>query len=357
MTSAVNLEGVGLHGHMKGVTTLKFNRDGDLLFSSSKDTNCSACCWHTKTGQLLGSYTTVGQVPGRTYDSAMMSLDVNRESTLLATANSGEEVMLWSVETGALLGSVSRSMCSGVSVGFSHDDTKMMVATKGRSSTRSAIQVYNVPYAVPKDGGDIAPVKTPLSVFSNYETPDSITWASWGPTDRTIYYSESGFMHILDVETSQVIRSREIHGEGDVINRFSWDPNYLCLATASTDKTAHLLDYRDFSEIQVYQSDVPVNDVSISPNADHVILGGGMDAAAVTTQGGETRFEVKFFHKVHGHQLGQLRCHFGTITAMSFHPDGRGFASASYDGLIKMFRFGDTYDSAPGAKPIWTLRD
>ncbi|KPI87299.1 putative eukaryotic translation initiation factor 3 subunit 2 [Leptomonas seymouri] len=357
MPSAVNLEGVALHGHMKGVTMLKFNRDGDLLFSSSKDTNCTACCWYTKTGKLLGSYTTVGQVEGRGHDSAMVALDVNSESTLLATASLGEEVLLWSVETGALLGSISRSMSSGVSVGFSHDDTKLMVATKGRAGTRSAIHVYNVPFVVPKDGEDIAPTKAPFTTFSTFETTDIITWAAWGPTDRTIYYSESGFMHILDVETSQVIRSREIHSDGGVINRFSWDPNYLTLATASTDNTSHLVDYRDFSEIQVYESDVPVNDVSISPNADHIILGGGMDAAAVTTQGGQSIFEVKIFHKVHGHQLGQLRCHFGTITAMSFHPDGRGFASGSYDGLIKLYRFGDSYESAPGGKPLWTPRN
>ncbi|KAG5464236.1 hypothetical protein LSCM1_00417 [Leishmania martiniquensis] len=356
MTSAVDLEGVALHGHMKGVTMLKFNRDGDLLFSSAKDTNCSACCWQAKTGKLLGSYTTVGQVEGRTYDAAMVALDVNRESTLLATASAGEEVLLWSVESGALLGSVSRSLSSGASVGFSHDDTLMMVATKGRSSTSSAIQVYNVPFTVPKASEDIAPVKTPFTIFSTFETPDTITWAAWGPTNETIYYAEGGYMNILDVEANKVIRSRQIHeDENEVINRFSWDPNYLTLATASTDKTSHLIDFRDLATIQVYRSDVPVNDVSISPNADHVILGGGMDAAAVTTQGGQSIFEVKFFHKVQGHQLGQLRCHFGTINAISFHPDGRGFASASYDGLIKMYRFGDAYESAPGAKPLWTL--
>lgn len=356
MASAIDLEGVALHGHMKGVTMLKFNRDGDLLFSSSRDTDCSACCWHTKTGHLFGSYTTVGQIENRNYDAAMVALDVNQESTLLATMGAGEEALLWSVETGKLLGTVRRNMTSGASVGFSHDDGKLMVATKGRSQTLSAVSIYNLPFTVPKSGEDIAPMGNQIVDISCYETDETITWASWGPTDNSIYYSEGGFMHILDVETNQVKRSRQIHmDEGEVINRFSFDPNYLTLATASTDKTSHLIDYRDLSTIQVYQSDVPVNDVSISPTADHVMLGGGMDAASVTTQGGQSIFEVKFYHKVHGQQLGQLRCHFGTITAMSFHPDGRGFASASYDGLIKMYRFANSYSSAPGAKPVWTL--
>lgn len=161
-------------------------------------------------------------------------------------------------------------------------------------------------------------------------------------------------MHIFDVEREKVIRSREIHSSG-IINRFNFDRDYLTLATASTDCTAVLLDYKDLNPIQVYKSDVPVNDVSISPNADHVILGGGIEAAAVTTQGGQSTFEVKFYHKVHGTQLGQLRCHFGTITALTFHPDGRGFASASYDGIIKLFRFDKNYITSPGAEQVWTL--
>ncbi|CCW61174.1 unnamed protein product [Phytomonas sp. EM1] len=357
MTSTINLSGVALHGHMKDVTMLKFNHDGDLLFSSSRDTECNACCWYAKTGELLGSYTTVGQGSQRAFDSAVVALDVNRYSTLFATANAGEETMLWSVETGALLGTISRALSSGSSVGFSHDDSLLMVATKGRSGMKSAIQLYNLPFTVPPVGEDIAPAKTTFNPTSSYETdsPELITWASWGPTNDTIYFSEGAYMHILDVETNKVIRSREIH-PGYVINRFKFDSNYLTLATASTDCTACLLDQRELSIMQTYQSDGPINDVSISPTADHVILGGGIDAAAVTTKGGQANFEVKFFHRVHGTQLGQLRCHFGTITAMTFHPDGRGFASASHDGLIKMYRFDENYTSAPGGVPLWSLK-
>ncbi|CCW69243.1 unnamed protein product [Phytomonas sp. Hart1] len=358
MSSVINLSGVALHGHMKGVTMLKFNADGDLLFSSSRDTDCSVCGWYAKTGEMMGSYTTVGK-PGnsRGFDPAMVALDVNRHSTLLATASAGEETMLWSVETGALLGTVARPLSSGASVGFSHDDALLMVATKGRASMKSGIQLYHLPFTTPPAGEDIAPARTAFNPTSTFETesPEMITWASWGMTNDTIYFSEGAFMHILDVETNKVIRSREIH-PGYVINRFKFDADALTLATASTDCTACLLDQRELSILQTYQSDVPINDVSISPVADHVILGGGMDAAAVTTQGSQSTFEVKFFHRVHGTQLGQLRCHFGTITAMTFHPDGHGFASASYDGLIKLYRFDENYATAPGSVPLWSLK-
>lgn len=360
MSVSVNLNGVALHGHMKGVTMLKFNHDGDMLFSSSRDTNCSAIGWHFETNEMLGSYTTVGVGDSkRTHDLAMVALDVNRYSTLLATASAGEDILLWSVESGALLGTINREMSSGAAVGFSHDDRMLMVATKGRGMSRSAVTVYNLPFQVPPIGQDIAPTSTVMNPFLQYECSNKetkITWASWGPTNDTIYFSEGGSIHILDVETMKVIHSRRVHdGENAEINRFKFDSNYLTLATASKDCTAHLLDHRDLQTMQVYKSDVPIHDISINPYTDHIILGGGMDAQDVTTQGGETTFEVKFFHKIHGQQLGQIRCHFGTITAMSFHPDGKGFCSGSYDGLIKSYRFSDSIQDAPGARPIWSL--
>lgn len=359
MSSTVNLRGMALHGHMKGVSTLKYNADGDMLFSSSRDTNCCACSWNARDGPGMGEMTasySSQKYTGRDFDPAMVALDVNRQSTLLAGASAGEESVIWSVETGTMLGSITRSMSSGSSVGFSHDDRMLMVATRGRASTKSAISLFNLPFTVPSLGDDIAPAKTAFNPTFEYEgeSGEMITWAAWGPTNDTIYFAEGAYMHILDVERGTVIRSREIHPDSN-INRFKFDSDYLTLATASTDCSAKLLDHRDLQVMQVYQSDVPVNDVSISPGADHVILGGGMDAAAVTTEGGTSTFEVKFYHKIHGTQLGQLRCHFGTITAMTFHPDGKGFSSGSYDGLIKMFRFDDAYLSSPGCVPIWTL--
>lgn len=360
MSVSVSLSGVTLHSHMKGVTMLKFNHDGDLLFSSSRDTDCSALGWYTKDYSLLGSYTTIGVGDSkRTHDHAMIALDVNRYSTLLATASAGEDVLLWSVETGALLGTINREMSSGAAVEFSHDDRMLMVATKGRGSLQSAVSIYNIPFRVPPLGEDIEPTKTvfnPFLQFENKNKDEKITCAAWGPTNDTIYFSEGGSINILDVETMTVIQSRKVHDkENGTINRFKFDSNYLTLATASSDCTAHLLDHRDLQTMQIYQSEFPINDISINPYTDHVILGGGMNADEVTTKGGVSTFEVKFYHKIHGQLLGQVRCHFGTITAMSFHPDGKGFCSGSFDGFIKSYRFSDAIDDAPGARPIWTL--
>ncbi|CAD2212920.1 WD domain, G-beta repeat, putative [Angomonas deanei] len=354
---------IPLSAHNKAVTCIQFNHEGDLLLSSSKDTNCSACAWHTRNGELLGSFTTVGKGT-RNYDSANGAIAVNRYSTMVATASTGEDVMLWSLQTGDNLAKISRPPVSMSSVAFSYGDDKLLTACKGRGMSKSAVLIYNLPFTPPKVGQDIEPVKTEFNPVVEHELEskeEKISWATWGPTNDSVYFAVGNTLRILDVETNTVVLSKEIHdaegpGEG-MINRFKFAPDYLTLATASTDGWAKLVDFRDLTVIQGYHSGEPVNDVSISPIADHVVLGGGLDAQMVTTQGGASTFDVKVFHKVRGTQLGQIsKRHFGTITAMSLTPDGRGLASGAADGFIKLFRFDEKYDSAIGRVPIWSLK-
>ena len=43
-----------LRGHEKSITTVKFNADGDLLFSAAKDNRPTV--WYADTGERLGTY-------------------------------------------------------------------------------------------------------------------------------------------------------------------------------------------------------------------------------------------------------------------------------------------------------------
>ena len=48
------LSGIALHGHTRAVTRVKFNKDSDLLFTTSKDS--SPHVWNAETGERLGTY-------------------------------------------------------------------------------------------------------------------------------------------------------------------------------------------------------------------------------------------------------------------------------------------------------------
>ena len=43
-----------LQGHERPLTQIKYNRDGDLLFSCSKDK--TICVWYADNGERLGTF-------------------------------------------------------------------------------------------------------------------------------------------------------------------------------------------------------------------------------------------------------------------------------------------------------------
>ena len=334
------MQALALHGHMKSVTMVKYNAEGDLIFSTAKEPKISV--WYSKTGERLG-----------TYDGhkSVAACDVNRSSTLLATAGFDLRTMLWEVETGDELATIEH-LAPARATGFSHDDRILMCVTDKKMGQDGSIHLFNLP-----DSLGVKRVSTKFNPFISYQTTETktaITFAEWGPTNDTIYFCcENGSVNILDVERMKVVCTATMHT--DDVRRVRFDPNYYTLVTASKDCTAALLDSRNLNVIQRYQSDVPVNEASISPLGDHIILGGGMEAQDVTVAGGTSKFEVKFYHKVHGDLLGQMKCHFGTINSVAFHPNGRSFATGAVDGFIKIHSLDENYLEAPGASPVWPI--
>lgn len=57
-----------LHGHERAVTQIKYNKDGDLLFSVAKDVKPTV--WFSANGERLGTYNGHG--------GAVWCVDVNR---------------------------------------------------------------------------------------------------------------------------------------------------------------------------------------------------------------------------------------------------------------------------------------
>ena len=343
------MQPLALHGHMKPVTMVKFNRDGDLIFSTSKEPGVNV--WRTSTGERLGTYGVVDKLPNdeykvRTGHKSVASCDVNGASTLLATAGFDLKTIIWDVQTGEDLVNIEQ-LAPCRSVGFSHDDRMLFATTDKKMGQKGTIHLYNLPESL-----GVKPTTTKYNAFTKFEAADEICFAEWGPTNDTIYFgSVDGTVSILDVETMKEIRTSFPHNQE--VRKLHFDCNYHTLVTASKDKTACLLDSRDLKVVQTYRNDDPINDASISPTGDHIIIGGGTEAQDVTTTGGTSKFEVRFYHKVHQHFLGSLKCHFGTINSVAFHPTGSKFASGAVDGFVKIVPFDDSYYASPGARPLW----
>ncbi|KAJ4829618.1 Eukaryotic translation initiation factor 3 subunit I [Turnera subulata] len=82
-----------MKGHERPLTFLKYNREGDLLFSCAKDRTPTV--WFADNGERLGTY--------RGHNGAAWCCDVSRDSRLLITVSADQTVKLWNVQTGAQL--------------------------------------------------------------------------------------------------------------------------------------------------------------------------------------------------------------------------------------------------------------
>jgi translation initiation factor 3 subunit I len=154
--------------------------------------------------------------------------------------------------------------------------------------------------------------------------------------------SEDGVVRRWDVETGKVLLEAAVHTKH--ISDLQLSPDGTHLITASNDRSAKLLDTATLEELKVYRSAVPVNSAAISPLYDHVLIGGGQDAASVTTTAGRAgHFEARFFHKVLENEFANVRGHFGPINAVAFSPDGTCFASGGEEGYVRLHHLDADY--------------
>jgi translation initiation factor 3 subunit I len=79
-----------LQGHERSITQIRFNREGDLLFSSSKDNRPNV--WFSINGERLGTY--------NGHQGAIWCIDVDWTSTKFMSGGGDMNLKLWSVETG-----------------------------------------------------------------------------------------------------------------------------------------------------------------------------------------------------------------------------------------------------------------
>uniref|UniRef100_A0A2K5I4K3 Eukaryotic translation initiation factor 3 subunit I n=1 Tax=Colobus angolensis palliatus TaxID=336983 RepID=A0A2K5I4K3_COLAP len=86
--------------------------------------------------------------------------------------------------------------------------------------------------------------------------------------------------------------------------------------------SAKLFDSTTLEHQKTFRTERPVNSAALSPNYDHVVLGGGQEAMDVTTTSTRIgKFEARFFHLAFEEEFGRVKGHFGPINSVAFHPD------------------------------------
>lgn len=114
---------------------IKFNRDGDLLFSVAKDK--IVCAWWSANGERLGTY--------NGHQGAIWTVDVSPNTVLLATGSADNTVRLWNVRTGECV-KVWDFPTAVKRVEFSPDGSRLLAVTEKRMGFLGTIAVLDIAY-------------------------------------------------------------------------------------------------------------------------------------------------------------------------------------------------------------------
>ncbi|WVZ21954.1 hypothetical protein V8G54_000498 [Vigna mungo] len=278
--------------------------DGDLLFSCAKDHNPTV--WFADNGERLGTY--------RGHNGAVCGAG---DSGRLITGSADQTAKLWNVQSGQQLFTFNFDSPAR-SVDFSVGDKLAVITTDPFMELPSAIHVKRIA----KDPSE----QTGESVLLIKGPQGRINRAVWGPLNRTIISAgEDAVIRIWDSETGKLIKeSDKESGHKKTVTSLVKSADGSHFLTGSLDKSARLWDTRTLTLIKTYVTERPVNAVAMSPLLDHVVLGGGQDASAVTTTDHRAgKFEAKFYDKILQEEIGGVKGHFGPINALAFNPDGK----------------------------------
>ncbi|XP_042466339.1 eukaryotic translation initiation factor 3 subunit I-like [Zingiber officinale] len=255
-----------MKAHERPLTFLRYNREGDLLFSCAKDHTPNV--WFADNGERLG-------LVDKTYLICLCSgrkLEFVRVETPILTDFSS--FLTLDVELIAL-----NLMILG-------DSMRLITA-----STDQTVKLWNV-----QDGDH-------LYSFDFDSPAKSVDFSVIRVCDTEVY---------KEIGHQKTITS---------LSKSAYGSHFL---TGSSDKSAKLWDARTLTLLKTYVTECPVNACAISPLLDHVVIGGGQEAVHVTTTDRSAgKFEAKFFHKNLQEEIGGVKGHFGPINALAFNPDGR----------------------------------
>lgn len=327
LTFAIMVRPVLLRCHERPLTQIKYNNDGDLLFSVGKDQVVN--CFFSHNGERLGTY--VG------HSGAPWTVDVNSTSTLLATGAADNTIRLWEVRTGKCI-KVWEFLTAVKRVEFSEDDAMLLGVTENRMGHAGTVQVFRIDQ---EDGSKSE--SEPVMTITERESKATV--AGWSYLNKFIIVGhEDGSVSQYNAKSGELLHQVTAHEKGFSVNDIQFSNDRTYFVTACKDKTAKIFDVDSLNVLKTFVANTPLNTAALTPNKDFVIVGGGQAAQEVTTTSArQGRFEARFYHAVFEDEIGRVRGHFGPLNTIAVHPEGTSYASGSEDGYVRVHHFEQSY--------------
>ncbi|XP_022915779.1 eukaryotic translation initiation factor 3 subunit I [Onthophagus taurus] len=314
-----------LHGHERAITQIKYNREGDLLFSSSKDNKPNV--WYSLNGERLGTF--------NGHQGAVWCIDVDWTTTRFMSGGGDNTFRVWDCETGKEIGCVSTNS-SVRACNFSFSGNMAAYATDKAMKHNCEIFIIDT-RNVDESIAQAQPIlRIPISGAR-------VSSMLWGALDETLLTGhDNGEISQWDIKTGKKLHTIKEHD--NLVNDMQMSKDATMFITASKDHTAKLFDSDNLMLLKSYKTERPVNSAAISPICEHVVVGGGQDAMDVTTTSARVgKFDSRFFHLVFEEEFGRVKGHFGPINSVAFHPDGKSYSSGGEDGYVRVHSFDQSY--------------
>eukprot|EP01123_Difflugia_compressa_P002060 TRINITY_DN12782_c0_g1_i1.p1 TRINITY_DN12782_c0_g1~~TRINITY_DN12782_c0_g1_i1.p1 ORF type:complete len:350 (-),score=52.08 TRINITY_DN12782_c0_g1_i1:34-1083(-) len=319
--------------HDKPLTDIKYNHDGDMLFTAAKVKDSSIHAWWADNGERIGTYDG--------HNGAIFSIDVDRTSTRLISGAADTSVRMWDVQTGKEYHIYTHNTTVRC-VSFSQGDRLFLTVTDASRGYAPEIMAHKVA----EDNREQVNSKKSVVLIEDKSIEQNktvINKAIWGYHNEQIISANSdGTVRIYSTEASRHLNTLHVH-KGSVMS-LQYDKYRSMFVTASKDGSAKIIDTRTFEVVKEFDTGRPLNAASLSPLMDHLIVGGGEQADAVTqSNANASHFKMRFYHTIFGDELGSIMGHFGPVNCLTFSPDGRSFASGSEDGSVRLHYFDQSY--------------
>ncbi|KAI9711376.1 MAG: translation initiation factor eIF3 subunit [Candelaria pacifica] len=316
-----------LQGHERALTQVRYTKDGDIIFSTSKDQ--VICAWYSVNGERIGTY--------HGHQGALWTVDVDPTTTLLASGAADNTIKLWDVKTGKCL-KTWEFPTAVKRVEFNEDGTQLLGVTEKRMGHLGTIVVFDIKV-------DVEAEQTSERNLTITCEDSKATVAGWSYLSKYILSGhEDGSVSQWDAKTGEMLNTIYPHDADLQVTDLQWAPDRTYFITASKDKTAKIISARDLEVLKSFSSDTPLNTAAITPKKDFVILGGGQAAMDVTTTTSrQGKFEARFYHRIFEDEIGRVKGHFGPLNTIAVHPQGVGYASGGEDGYVRVHHFDKPY--------------
>ena len=210
-----------LSGHERALTQIKYNRDGDLIFSVSKDQQI--CAWFSHNGERLGTYH--GHV------GSIWTVDVDPTCTILASGSADNTIRLWEVQTGKLL-HMWEFPTAVKRVEFNEDGSRLLGVTEKRMGHLGSIVVFDI-------NRDPAAEQTTERSLTIVCDESKATVAGWSYLSKYIIAGhEDGSISQYDAKTGEQLDNLPVHELNMSITDIQWASDRTHFITACKDKTA-----------------------------------------------------------------------------------------------------------------------